>query len=165
MAEYMSGANLPAPLPRLCPHCGGRRILRWGFFRGSQRYRCRQCGRTFNALTGTRYARLRSAELWLDYRAAVVAQLSIRRAADHCGISVSTALRWRRRIGPVPDEGTETVARPERPPSPSVPPPETPGRGVLDFVEWVHATSAIDDGQAKRERLQGLFGGGDAEEK
>jgi transposase-like protein len=163
LAEYMPGADLPAP-PRLCPHCGGRRILRWGFFRGSQRYRCRQCSRTFNALTGTPYARLRSAELWLDYRAAVVAQLSIRRAADRCGISVATALRWRRRIGPVPEEEVETAARPEGA-SPSKLPPELPERGVLDFVEWVHAASAIDDGQARRERLQGLFGGDGAEEK
>jgi hypothetical protein len=102
LAEGMPDDDLPSP-QRPCPHCGDSRTRRWGFFRGSQRYRCRQCGRTFNALTGTRYARLRSAELWLDYRAAVAAQLSVRRAADCCGISVATALRWRRRIGLPPD--------------------------------------------------------------
>ena len=38
-----------------------------------QRYRCRACQRTFNALTGTALARLRKKEKWLGFDAEVVA--------------------------------------------------------------------------------------------
>ena len=36
-----------------CPHCCGQRIHRHGQANGLQRYRCRECRRTFNALSGT----------------------------------------------------------------------------------------------------------------
>jgi transposase-like protein len=159
LAECTPGDELPSP-QRQCPHCGDSRTRRWGFFRSSQRYRCRQCGRTFNALTGTRYARLRSAELWLDYRAAVVAQLSVRRAADACGISVPTALRWRRRIGPPPDlaNDREQAAAHQNAQDETRPAQEAPARGVIDFVEWARAATAVEDGGAMRDRLDGLFG-------
>jgi transposase-like protein len=42
-----------------CPHCSGERMARNGSASGLQRYKCRDCGRTFNALTGTPLARLR----------------------------------------------------------------------------------------------------------
>ena len=44
---------------RTCPHCGGAHVVRNGTAGGLQRYRCRGCGRTFNALTATPLARLR----------------------------------------------------------------------------------------------------------
>lgn len=47
---------LPLPLPAAtgCPHCGASddRLGSWGQSHGFKRYRCRDCGRTFNALTG-----------------------------------------------------------------------------------------------------------------
>ncbi|MTV56538.1 IS1/IS1595 family N-terminal zinc-binding domain-containing protein, partial [Pseudoduganella buxea] len=38
---------------RCCPHCGADKLYRHGILRGLQRYRCRQCRRSFNALTKT----------------------------------------------------------------------------------------------------------------
>lgn len=43
----------------LCPHCGSTRMVRNGHADGLQRYKCRACNRSFNALTGTPLARLR----------------------------------------------------------------------------------------------------------
>jgi transposase-like protein len=49
-----------AAIPRLaCPRCGARKPYRHGVSDGLQRYRCVDCGRTFNALTSTPLARLR----------------------------------------------------------------------------------------------------------
>lgn len=45
---------------RKCPRRGAAHIRRYGMEHGLQRYRCVGCGRTFNALTGTPLARLRS---------------------------------------------------------------------------------------------------------
>ncbi len=32
-----------------CPHCAGREIVGWGRSHGLLRFRCKSCGRTFNA--------------------------------------------------------------------------------------------------------------------
>lgn len=44
---------------RACPQCPGSWIVRNGSASGLQRYKCRACGRTFNALSTTPLARLR----------------------------------------------------------------------------------------------------------
>lgn len=45
--------------PGACPYCGSERVVRNGSASGLQRYKCRDCSRTFNALTGAPLARLR----------------------------------------------------------------------------------------------------------
>ena len=36
-----------------CPHCQRSRIQKWGGFAGRQRFRCRDCRRTFSTFTNT----------------------------------------------------------------------------------------------------------------
>ena len=52
-----------------CPHCAGREVVGWGRSHGLLlRFRCKSCGRTFNALTRTpRWRHLRKKEKWLDH--------------------------------------------------------------------------------------------------
>jgi hypothetical protein len=50
-----------------CPHSAGREIVGWGRSDGLLRFRCKSCGRTFNALTRTPMAHLRKKEKWLDH--------------------------------------------------------------------------------------------------
>src|SRR4051812_25112016 len=47
-----------------CPHCASRRLHRWGHASDLPRYRCRDCGRTFNGLTSTPLAHLRKKDRW-----------------------------------------------------------------------------------------------------
>jgi transposase-like protein len=61
---------------RKCSHCCATKIVRHGRdCAGRQRFRClktddgKGCGRTFNALTGTAFARMRKPELWTRYAA------------------------------------------------------------------------------------------------
>jgi transposase-like protein len=42
-----------------CPHCAGGEVVGWGRSHGLLRFRCKSCGRTFNALTKTPMAHLR----------------------------------------------------------------------------------------------------------
>lgn len=93
MAELLDGA-----MPRLCPSCDGEHIGNWGKAHGLPRYRCRDCRRTFNALTGTPLSRLRRKESWQGFGAALQEGQSIRRSADTCGVARSTAFRWRHRF-------------------------------------------------------------------
>lgn len=50
-----------------CGHCGSEQFGAWGRASGLRRYKCRNCGCTFNALTGTPLAQLRRRDAWLDY--------------------------------------------------------------------------------------------------
>ena len=82
----------------LCPHCGHTQLQRWGTSCSLQRYRCRQCGHTFNALTHTPLARLRHKDRWLAYAQALIDGASVRRAASNCGVAKNTSFKWRHRF-------------------------------------------------------------------
>jgi len=86
-----------AQLPT-CPHCGGTRIVRNGSASGLQRYKCRGCQRTFNALSKTPLARLRMKAKWLQQQEVLVQGLIVRLASAELGVAPSTAFRWRHRF-------------------------------------------------------------------
>jgi transposase-like protein len=81
-----------------CPRCSEQKIQRWGKRHGLQRYRCKSCQRTFNALTGTPLARLRHKERWLSYSDSLREGYSVRRSAKENHLDPSTAFRWRHRF-------------------------------------------------------------------
>ena len=86
-------ARLPA-----CPHCVGTRIVRNGSASGLQRYKCRACHRTFNALSKTPLARLRMKAKWLQQEDVLARGLIVRLASAEMGVAPSTAFRWRHRF-------------------------------------------------------------------
>ena len=81
-----------------CPHCAGREIVGWGRSDGLLRFRCKSCGRTFNALTRTPMAHLRKKEKWLDHARAMIEGKSLAKTAQLCGVHPTTAFRWRHRF-------------------------------------------------------------------
>jgi transposase-like protein len=85
-----------------CPHCGNLKVVRNGNADGLQRYKCRECGRTFNALTGTTLARLRQKGKWLDQAEVLRGGVTITRAAARLKVARSTAFRWRHRFIALP---------------------------------------------------------------
>lgn len=85
-----------------CPHCGNQKVVRNGNADGLQRYKCRECGRTFNALTGTPLARLRQKGKWLDQAAVLRDGVTITQAAARLNVARSTAFRWRHRFMVLP---------------------------------------------------------------
>jgi len=97
--DRLRAAIEPATPSRLaCPGCGGERYHRHGRDRGLQRYRCRGCGKTFSALTGTPLARLRHRGLWLDYLERMLDAQSVRASASTLGVHRNTSFRWRHRF-------------------------------------------------------------------
>ena len=81
-----------------CPHCAGRDVVAFGRANGLARYRCKSCGRTFNALTKTAMAGLRKKEQWLDHAQAMIEATSVAKAAERCHVHPTTAFRWRHRF-------------------------------------------------------------------
>lgn len=81
-----------------CIHCGAAALVRWGSTRaGLQRLRCKGCGRTFSAATGTVVARVRLPEKLQQVLADMLAPVpsSCRRLAARLHVDKMTVWRWR----------------------------------------------------------------------
>ncbi|MCW3807437.1 IS1595 family transposase [Plebeiibacterium marinum] len=92
-------ANIETPFQELsCPHCKSQKKQRWGKRSGLQRYRCKECKRTYNSLTNTPLSRLRKKEQWLEYSSCLVSGISVRKAAMKCNVHRNTSFRWRHRF-------------------------------------------------------------------
>ena len=87
-----------------CPHCKAERIVKNGNARGLQRYLCRDCGRTFCALTGTPLAGLHMRGKWLAQAEALNVGMTLTEVSEKLGIAVSTAFRWRHRFLALPKD-------------------------------------------------------------
>jgi transposase-like protein len=83
---------------RCCPRCASPNWHRHGHANDLQRFRCRDCGRTYNDLSGTPLARLRLRGKWLDYLDTVLDSKPVRKAASRVGVHRNTAFRWRHRF-------------------------------------------------------------------
>ena len=84
-----------------CVDCGGSELVRWGSTRtGLQRLRCKGCGRSFSAATGTVVARIRLPEKLQEAVEDMLgpAPSSCRRLAARLDIDKMTAWRWRMAI-------------------------------------------------------------------
>ena len=81
-----------------CGHCKSANFAPWGHASDLRRYKCNGCGRTFNALTGTPLAQLHRRDAWLDYARALVARVSLRKAAELANVCLETSFRWRHRF-------------------------------------------------------------------
>lgn len=83
---------------RVCPHCGVAGAVSRGRARGLRRYRCKGCGKSFNALTGTPLSGLHHKDRWLGFGQSLADGDTIATSSDRCGVAVSTAFRWRHRF-------------------------------------------------------------------
>lgn len=81
-----------------CPHCGRTEICRWGRAGGKPRYRCTNCRKTFNPLTGTALAGLHYPDRWRQQAQALIEGETVAKAAQRCKIDYTTAFRWRHRF-------------------------------------------------------------------
>ena len=90
--------ELAIGVDRQCPHCQRPGAENRGMARGLRRYRCKACGKSFNALTATLLSRLRHKDRWLAFGQSLAEEETIDQAAGRCGIAHSTAFRWRHRF-------------------------------------------------------------------
>ncbi len=81
-----------------CPHCNSETVVHNGTAAGLQRFKCRDCAKTFNALTGTPLARLRMKGKWVAQTEVLRDGLSLNQAAERLNVSHQTAFRWRHRF-------------------------------------------------------------------
>ena len=103
LGESQASASLTAIEARVaekrqCPHCNTPGAVSHGMGRGLRRYRCKACGKTFNATTGTSLHGLHKKDRWLAYGECLSDGMTIRDSANRCKLAVSTSFRWRHRF-------------------------------------------------------------------
>lgn len=88
-----------------CPRCGSIAVTRFGKYkpqsadgRERQRYRCKDCLRTFSDMTASPIAKTHYPEKWVHYFECMVKGMSLRKTANLLSIHVSTAFFWRHKI-------------------------------------------------------------------
>ena len=82
----------------ICPRCRSKKYRQYGQYRGSKRYLCRSCSRTFTELTNSPIARTRLLDKWDDFIGCMVEGKSLPETAQKIDISVPTAFAWRHKI-------------------------------------------------------------------
>jgi hypothetical protein len=80
-----------------CPHCQAAHVQRWGRESEIQRYRCCDCHRTFNALTGSPLAGLKCGVWGAEERQKQLSVCSNRYQRDHAGDAIRL---WQRLPAP-----------------------------------------------------------------
>lgn len=82
-----------------CPHCKSIDVIKHGRFNDKQRYKCKDCAKTFNDTTLTPFAYSKKAlQKWSKYIEYLIEGYSLRKTAKMVGISLDTAFMWRHKI-------------------------------------------------------------------
>ena len=81
-----------------CPYCESNHFIKHGYRNNLTRYRCKNCSRTFNALTGTPLAKLRKKELWTVYAQCLIDSKTLRKTAKSIKVALGTSFKWRHRF-------------------------------------------------------------------
>ena len=81
-----------------CPYCGGKKYRRHGIDKGSQRYYCSSCRRTFTEYTGTWLSGIHKKGLVGDYLKLMELELSLDKIKARLGINKKTAFDWRHKV-------------------------------------------------------------------
>ena len=82
-----------------CPHCQSINVVKNGHKDNIQRFKCKNCGKTFTFSNNTiLFSTKKDLETWKKYCECFLDKLPLRRCAEVCGISLETAFRWRHKI-------------------------------------------------------------------
>ena len=81
-----------------CPWCEGRKYCKNGKDKGSQRFKCAGCGRTFTEYTGTWLDGLHKKSLVVDYISLMIDGKSLDKISKSLHINKKTAFDWRHKI-------------------------------------------------------------------
>jgi transposase-like protein len=82
----------------ICPRCAGRNYYRYGMDKGCQRFKCKDCKRTFTEYTGTWLDGLQKKSLVVRYIELMIEGKSLDKISKELRINKKTALDWRHKI-------------------------------------------------------------------
>lgn len=103
LAKISDTANLTKSIqPKeitCCPYCQSAWFVKNGNRGTAQRYRCRDCNKSFVEKTGTILSHSKKdLAKWQEYIHCMIEKYPLRKCAEICGISLQTAFYWRHKI-------------------------------------------------------------------
>ncbi|GFZ30437.1 hypothetical protein CSC2_09630 [Clostridium zeae] len=82
-----------------CPSCKCREYIKYGFYKGIQRYKCKICGITFSKTTNSLWSySKKDTRTWMGFIELLLEKKSLRFCAKKLNISLVTAFYWRHKI-------------------------------------------------------------------
>jgi len=81
-----------------CPRCEGKEYFKYGTDKGSQRFKCKECGRTFTEFTGTWLDGLHKKSQVVAYIQLMIEGKSLDKISALMHINKKTAFDWRHKI-------------------------------------------------------------------
>lgn len=99
-AKFIDNISESSNRYRVCPRCGcDNHIIKFGKFNGVQRYKCKNCNKTFSDVTNTPFYRSKKPlAYWLVYAKFMFQGMTIRDCATMLKINMATAFFWRHKI-------------------------------------------------------------------
>jgi transposase-like protein len=83
---------------RQCPHCKSRNVVSNGNYKGRKKYKCKDCNKNYNDLTGSPFSGIHNLSKMNNYISCMVDGKSIRKSSSEVGVSISTSFFWRHKI-------------------------------------------------------------------
>lgn len=81
-----------------CPYCNNKHIVRYGKHKGIQRYKCRDCGKTFTEMSFTPLNKTHHIDKWIPFIECMIEGFSLRKSAEIIGVTWVTLFYWRHKI-------------------------------------------------------------------
>lgn len=82
-----------------CPHCKRNNIWHFGKYNGRNRYRCKDCLKTFTESTNKPWSySKKSKETWNEYIDLMMKNTTLRKCASKLKITLTTAFNWRHKL-------------------------------------------------------------------
>ncbi|MBE6049687.1 MAG: IS1 family transposase [Clostridium sp.] len=84
---------------KACPKCGKKHFIKYGCYKGIQRYRCKDCGKTFSLATNSIWSySKKDASDWIKFIEYMLEKKTLKYCAEKLDISINTAFYWRHKV-------------------------------------------------------------------
>lgn len=82
-----------------CPNCGGNKYIKYGSYKQIQRYKCKECKKTFSKTTNSLWSySKKDLGQWIKFVELMMKRKTLRFCAETLNINVATAFYWRHKI-------------------------------------------------------------------
>ena len=82
-----------------CPHCSGNKFIKYGSYKEIQRYKCKECDKTFSKTTKSLWSySKKEPNKWIEFVELMLEKKSLRFCAEKLKINLVTAFYWRHKI-------------------------------------------------------------------
>lgn len=106
--EIFSSKYVPPFL--YCPHCKSTHFIKFGKYNAIQRYRCKDCKKTFSNTTNSvwKYCK-KPCKKWFQYTELLMQGHTLKHCAEKLKLSIATAFYWRHKLLHGVDKNTPEI--------------------------------------------------------